>query len=92
MTGDLNCLSTDKAYQILTGGSTSNSDQPTFLDTAEEVITSPDDNSEPSDDPSTLRGRFGEEFSNPAFPEDNLDPKTIDFIFVLDNGYPVKDR
>lgn len=96
LVGDLNSESTQEAYLILTGGMYSqgngsaamnaNASPLTLLDTREEVITSANDDSQPYDDPSSLRGRFGEMDSNPGFPESHLTPKNIDYILYRDPG------
>lgn len=95
---DLNSRQTDEAYIALTGDQYSstqtnanatsgnaNSSASTFLDPRQEVEEmSPISRSE--DDPNTLRGRFGEEFSNPGWSDHGSKPKNIDYVLYMDLG------
>lgn len=93
--GDLNSVQQEEGYQTLTGGAYNSfysapyisshlSPQLTFIDSAHELITRPETQREGF--PPLLHGPFGEKFTNPGFPTDNMPPKNIDFVFLLDNG------
>lgn len=97
--GDFNTKQHQEAYQTLTGHVySSNASTPIpDSDAASNVYTCLDASKELYDYSSDLtartsaslglfHGRFGESYTNPGFPEDELEPKNIDYILYLDNG------
>lgn len=95
--GDFNSVDSDGGYQTITSGAydSSNSQrmtkrnnaQLTFIDSAKEVfLREPREANASGDAPPLLHQPFGENFTNPGFPGSGLEPKNIDFVFLLDNG------